>query len=454
MRDILRTAVLRTNPYWPFTHCNRWPYYAAMRALQAAVRSRPEIRSVYARNGFANGTWIPGSSDIDLTIVLRPGLSAGEEFHKIDAFRASLRRLQAAFPVLEPDTLSACDFPLWLNATSQRSGPSSSILLYGEADPGLEIAGSPHWRVRALDVALWVYTDPLPPCLAKPSSFLRAHDIARRVRKIVRTVEPVIEEGFLDVGVSMPSLVSRATKMLELATARVEPALSMSDGAGASLYEAGSNRGVTNANSAAPPGVIGVIRRRADVITVIEDGLSLERIAEIFDQSTRWGTPQLVFPASVFRYWLRYYDPYEYSRLFRERVITAGRDPLDGFPPPGTIEFGSYWHRRLDNILTSVRGDEVFCRPGSFSMARFHSKVVRAMALRMVLKKNRVFPELNQIDASWRSEYPDVAGIFEELRTDVANGRESAARLKAFTLLRSCADEIRDRLPGEKASCA
>jgi hypothetical protein len=381
-----------------------------------------------------------------LTIVLRTGSNAEEEFQRVDSFRASLRRLKAVFPMIEEDLLSGCDFPLWLDAIRQTPDPDRRVLLFGESDSILEPADSPHWRARALEVAFWVYVDPLPSCLAKPSSFLRDHDLARRIRKIARSVQPVIGESLDDSSVSLPLRVSRAAKALERTVAVIEKDLPVSDGG--SFSEADPQQSVTNASSAAPPGVIGVIRRKVDILVVIEDGLSVERIAQIFEQSAQWGTPQLVLPASVFRYWLRYYDPYEYSRLSRERAIIAGSDPLGGLPSPGEIEFGRYWRLRLDNILTSVRGDEVFCKPGSFTMTRFRSKVVRAMALRMALERNRVFPELKQVDAGWRGEYEDAAGIFEEIRKDAADGKESSARFKAFTLLRSCADAIRENLSG------
>lgn len=69
MRNLLRTYALRSNPYWPFTRLNRWPYDIALDTLVRVVRTSPEIRSVYVRAP-REQPWIPGLTDIDLTLIL------------------------------------------------------------------------------------------------------------------------------------------------------------------------------------------------------------------------------------------------------------------------------------------------------------------------------------------------------------------------------------------------
>ena len=42
-----------------FRRCNRIPYSAAIRLFVRVYGRRPEIRSIYLRNGMAEGHWIP-----------------------------------------------------------------------------------------------------------------------------------------------------------------------------------------------------------------------------------------------------------------------------------------------------------------------------------------------------------------------------------------------------------
>lgn len=47
----------------------RLPYYAAVKACKTLMARHPAIQAAYARNSFALGTWVPGRSDIDLTVT-------------------------------------------------------------------------------------------------------------------------------------------------------------------------------------------------------------------------------------------------------------------------------------------------------------------------------------------------------------------------------------------------
>ena len=66
-RDLLRTCIVKTNPYWPFSWCNRLPYALATRVLVQTFRDRPEIRSMW----IWHDQWTPAMSDIDLLVLIR-----------------------------------------------------------------------------------------------------------------------------------------------------------------------------------------------------------------------------------------------------------------------------------------------------------------------------------------------------------------------------------------------
>ena len=148
-RDLLRTAVLATNPYWPFTHCNRWPYEGALYMFVRALRARPEIRSIYLRVP-RQDAWIPGLSDIDLTLVLQGGMSAEREYDLLTFFWRTYARLKCLFPMLgEVEILDEAEVSPWLMWTLADAHGPSWTLLHGQPDQHVLGAHSPHWRRRA-----------------------------------------------------------------------------------------------------------------------------------------------------------------------------------------------------------------------------------------------------------------------------------------------------------------
>src|SRR5437016_5956468 len=99
IRDIVRTAVLKTNPHWPFSSLNKTPYYLAIRIFVQACKRFPEIHSVYLRAGLTEGHWLPGLSDIDLTLVIDSKLTVEREFVFLRSFWKRYKFLKCFFPM-------------------------------------------------------------------------------------------------------------------------------------------------------------------------------------------------------------------------------------------------------------------------------------------------------------------------------------------------------------------
>jgi len=100
IRDIVRTAVIRTNPYWPFSRLNRLPYYLAIQAFVQLCKRFPAIKSVYLRHGLTEAHWVPALSDIDLALITDSKLSTEEEFSFLNSFWNHHDRIKKLFPML------------------------------------------------------------------------------------------------------------------------------------------------------------------------------------------------------------------------------------------------------------------------------------------------------------------------------------------------------------------
>lgn len=99
-QEWIQSLVVRSNAWWPFSRLNRLPYYFAIHSFTRLCKSAPEIHSAYLRHSVAEGRWEPGLSDIDLTILLKPGMTRDEEFHFLTGFRRAYRRLSGYLPML------------------------------------------------------------------------------------------------------------------------------------------------------------------------------------------------------------------------------------------------------------------------------------------------------------------------------------------------------------------
>jgi hypothetical protein len=287
-RDLVRTLILKTNPYWPFSRCNRMPYALAIRALVETFRKLPEIRGIYLRNGLVAGQWIPAMSDIDISILIQKELTAEQEYGFLESFWKKYAGLKRFFPMLgEVEILNEAEFATWLSYTSCTPGPREWVLLHGKRDAGLAGDGSPCWRRRSLNLALYVYMDLLPPCFAVPSSFLRQQDIQRRIRKIMRQLGPVLAEAGWSFGAADAKGVADAVVALDRAVGYLD-SFAPGEDAHSPLSPAGSCE-FSGRRFPAMEGVRGVLLAKAGkALIVIEDGLERAAIEHVIEAGHEW----------------------------------------------------------------------------------------------------------------------------------------------------------------------
>ena len=78
----------------------RGAYYLALFLLKKMCRRHEIIRAVYVRNSFAEGEWVAGKSDIDISIILKDGWKIDEEWKCLRNLKEDYLRLQRIFPML------------------------------------------------------------------------------------------------------------------------------------------------------------------------------------------------------------------------------------------------------------------------------------------------------------------------------------------------------------------
>ena len=106
IKDIIRTTVVKTNPYWPFSRLNKIPYHLAIKTLVQYYKKFPEIKSVYLTHSVAEGNWVPGLSDIDWIIIIYSNITSEHELVFLETFWHSYGRIKKLFfPMLGEGTI-------------------------------------------------------------------------------------------------------------------------------------------------------------------------------------------------------------------------------------------------------------------------------------------------------------------------------------------------------------
>jgi hypothetical protein len=188
LKELLRGAAIKTSRIWPFSAVSRAVYRQAIRAFRRLCRRHIEIEAAYVRNSFAQGHWTAGSSDIDLTVLLRGNLTPQAEFTFLSRFWAERGKLMRLFPMLgEVDVLTEEELPAFQGYGGSLSQPSAWLPIYGSAILSRHlIAPLDRSGIRALNDALWLYSERFLESLAQPRTFLRREHSARLARKIIR----------------------------------------------------------------------------------------------------------------------------------------------------------------------------------------------------------------------------------------------------------------------------
>lgn len=121
----LQALVLAANRWPVLKHCLRIPYHLAAEVLRNRICRFNQVSALYARSSFAEGRWTPGSSDIDLTVVLRSGLTEQTEFAAAASIHSTVSAIRRWFPMVGEAELINAD---WLPAYASSSWRAGEVL--------------------------------------------------------------------------------------------------------------------------------------------------------------------------------------------------------------------------------------------------------------------------------------------------------------------------------------
>jgi len=433
LKKLLRTAVVKTNAVTPFTLLNRLPYRLALVQVRRLCRGFPEIKSLYLRHGLSRDDWVPGLSDIDLTVVISSTLSSRAEYDFLCAFRKSYTSLKKRFPMLgEVDCLSESHCNGWTGFSMRGfeaahwrliDGENTIERLYSQSETTL--------RQDALNLALTVFEEFIMDRFYQVSdlAWIDIKSLERVAAKVQRyatfglTGSPVqpIETGQGVSGILIQLLALLNEQAIQLSPKR--PSLSGISGIQAELeelqieqeYGASRYSGLHDCEDS----IHSLTLAYVDAYLVLKADLPatdavrvLKNIRSICRAS---GVCPMILTPGLFEYFLVSYRPRRNLDLQRHRHVMFGRDLVGNVGPP-TAQ--SCARALLDQTLNALLAPAtcVLYPAGILNSDHRLTSVWRSMFIKLYLDTGAVGSHTSSLDRC-RTLYPELCSEIDQLCT-------------------------------------
>lgn len=441
LRDALRTAVLTSNPYWPFSAINKYPYYIAIQAFVRLCSSYAAVKSVYLRSGLVEREWVPGLSDIDFTIVSDSALFPSDEASFLQKFWRQFAGLKRRFPMIgEVDILSDEHLRSWTRFGLAGHSARNWKLLYGNPPAQTSQPYDPCWFSQncvdyALNYFYWYsrgffesrfYGHTEPP-------YLLDHDLRRLAGKIFRCLDHIPDKsGFTEdrslADYDEHELCARVITAVERAIRRIAnfEAAAQNDSAWdtellGEYYPAIGKQEVLDGAVFAPWGgaIESVILDFNDRFYILfRDHLDVTTLAACVAGLKRTigktGRVVTTVTSSGFNYLLRHYQPFEYVYLMRHRKLVFGTDPLPQIAPPSRAACARFLLNQAPNLLAFPRSRACHWTTMPDQLA---SMFERGLSLRLCLERDFVAATPNKTLIECERYYPQQMAALRDYRS-------------------------------------
>ncbi|MGH7801653.1 MAG: hypothetical protein ACREOW_13680 [Thermodesulfobacteriota bacterium] len=476
--DIVRIAVLKTNRWWPFSQLNRTPYYIAIWAFVRLCKRFPQIKSVYLRHRLVEGNWTPALSDIDLTIIIDSKLTAEEEFSFLYSFWKNHNGMKKLFPMLgEIEILNDEHIGSWIKFGIEGYTSQNWILVYGiETVKSNFLVNPKRLAIESLNYALFFYLRySLEKFKQGRPPYLVSQDLKRLVFKILRCLNYINIDyskkqtvvGRLD---DKTDMLFRVLKGLEEGIRFTTP----SDNEACSrkgdkecLGDVDSRNKVFFVNQTLDIRALApcyeaiqsiILDYHKKIFIVLKDGLDALATKSCIDTIRRVFAPEdkmpiIIVSFCIFKYILRYYNPFEYTGLIRYRTVVYGRDLLSDIQPPDMHIFVRKVVEQTTNVLTFPQSHKLILPPSPdwFLGRELESMVERSLFLKLYLEKGVIRPCHNELLAESQRHYPEDYKKMRELQESTGQFRNETLSREWFRLLKSMANDVHNHLINSNA---
>ncbi len=468
IRDALRIAVLTTNPYWPFSVINKYPYYLAIKRFTRSCARHLSIKSIYLRSGMVERAWVPALSDIDFMVVIDSGAIDDDEFAQLQNFWRQFASLKKLFPMIgEVEILTERHIRSWIEfGFTGHMAPNwrllkgtASIPQNGAPDAQRFARDCRHYTLHWMEWYSRSYFARKFFARDENSALLR-HDLARLGSKVFRSLQHITaDRGKYD---RWEETCRDEHELCARVIAAMEAAIG-SAGTEDPPRETASERAQWNAQFAverhpaleqsaldqsvfAPWGNLiesVLVDFNEQIYLIFRDSLTVESVAACLAALRHpvgsAAKSVTVVSRTVFTYMLREYLPFEYVHLLRHRKLAFGADIILEIAPPPRSAFAEFLLGQVPNVLGFAQSRQFHCAAKINDSA---SLLERGLLLRLWLEHHFIPPALqNPLDECER-RYP---GEMQTLRA-IQTGAVSPSDRKVFDQFKMLAETIHVQL--------
>ncbi|MCI0603863.1 hypothetical protein L0156_12720 [bacterium] len=447
MKDFIRNLVLKTNDVWPFSSMNRFPYYAGVRAFLHICKEFPKIQRVYLRHGLVESDWVPGISDIDLTVLFEPGNTAEEEFAFAVSFWRRVERLKRFFPMLgEIDLLDSKQISSWTRFTIRGKESKSWRLLYAMGDLQVNRKATPEDN----------FVDSFNHALLQYFNFFQRRFFTHQMNPIVvaglqRISKKVIRYANADGFEKKENPYEILSALIASLNQRLE---SMVVPPGAPIQaEVAPPRRISSQNAYSLDTALKPFHsliqsvylgeyRKIVVLSVPQNPGELDDCIRVLKRQLGQTSSSIhLVSFKMFDYMLRFFDPFYYTHLMQNRALAFGTDVFEQITAPS---MGAFVRCLLDQTVTILpfptsRAFITCLDPGWYKQLEVDSWVERCLRLKLFLEHGSI-PTLHSDSVRESQHY--YQGYFSEYQKLA----ESFSKPSLFRLFRKLTLELHSDL--------
>ena len=432
LKQTLQRIVLTVNR-WPFgLYLTRLPYYYAIHQLGRMLKRHPLIATAYARNSFALGHWLPGRSDIDLTLIIGSGAPLADEQAAIRHFWRDYADLQRWLPMLgEVELLNADQLDGWTRFAITGYEARHWLLIYGEDFDRCGYCGDQaQQRNDLLNHAITLYRHQMAPVARSAELAILRRYVKKMLRYLDQPIDAELDQQL--AAMSREALQARAVIALvdgvEQRIVEDRSALDLQKTFGRRC-DAVVERGPSPASIDGIKELLTAVVRSSNDAGLSYymplDGLDNQQLIECITAANRDDEIAIIMPAALLIDYLHSVDPLELLALLQRRTVLWGDDPLLVAAPCSQALFHQAVCAYSVAILTLPYQPQLTdMAPAQFRdlllgwvvrTARYHQDGVMEFDYdRLIADWQQRYPD-DQL-ASWQRSADDPARRFELLR--------------------------------------
>ena len=463
LRDFVRIIVLATNRVMLFSYLNRLPYYFALNIFIHVFSKFKEIKSIYLRHGLSEKNWVPGISDIDLTIIIDGNLSKENNYLFLQLFWKKFEKVKKFFPMLgEADIINDLEIKNWTKFSIRGYESRNWKLLYGKKTVESNYSLNPETlSIDSLNYAITTYLEYFVPKFYSDETtrFIKKKELSRLTSKIFRYAKASLPDVFKVKNNSkfyselLCNILKKLKSSIENNVSKVSIECDVKD-ISHSFHEEDFNSNEINLKG------ISDYKNQIASFTIsytvsfiiLNDDLKDEEIIDCAEAIRKKLSKQKIKPIilnkTLFEYLVRFYNPFVYSQLVGARKILLGDDLLLNIKPPDILYFKKALLEETGNVILFPKKHSLISpqKIQPFLLNGFTSDVNRILFLKLFLEKKILKTDFTDGIDECKKNYFDSIKQTEQLINECDSADKKKLSFDTYSLLNNLTEDIHKAL--------